>query len=124
MHHSKQYKKLFKKHRKEIMKQAKKASKNPFDFGVGLELFVKHLYFMHDYYELGENVWAQENEEITRLEMLNQILAEYLAWDRCIDFFAETKWTKEKLEEFKNSYKKHRKNFFLLLDKYIEELWD
>ena len=106
------------------MKQAKKASTDPFDYGVGLELFVKHLRFMRDYYELGENVWALEDKDITRLEMLNQILAEYNGWDTVMDYFAETKWTAKTAEEFNKINEHLKKQFFLLLNKYIERIWD
>lgn len=162
MKKSKEYKAMMRHHKKAIMKQARVASKDPFDWGTGLELFVDHLYFMRDYYALGENVWAEEDcnwkssVKYTRLEMLTQILDEYEEWMHCDEKYwgwdetdttdtfmwskrptpAETGVHIRKLknlvfeddEENRNAYTKeyeeHRKNFFKLLDKYIELLWD
>ena len=86
MKRSKEYKNMFKRHKKSIMEQAKYASTDPFDWGVSLELLIKHLYFMRDYYKLGENVWAMEEKgKPTRLECLEMILAEYEDWMHCDD---------------------------------------
>lgn len=88
---SKKYHKMMKKHKKNIMAQARNASVDPFDWEPGLWMLVQHLYFMRDYYELGENVWAKEDKEwrddvkYTRLEMINQILNEYEGWMNCHD---------------------------------------
>lgn len=86
---SKKYKEMIKRHSKKIKEDAKSAAEDPFDWEPGLQVFVDHLYFMRDYYSLGENVWAKEDctwrddVKYTRLQMLNQILDEYEGWMNC-----------------------------------------
>jgi len=78
---SKEYNKMFKHYKNIIMKDAKQAASDPFDYGPGLQLFIDHLYFMRDYYRNGENVWACEIEGVpSREQCLNMILSEYEAW--------------------------------------------
>lgn len=87
---SKEYRKMMKHYKKMILKDAKDASKDPFDYGPGLQMFVDHLYFMRDYYRLGENVWACEEENMpTREQCLNMILAEYEEWQNCDDKYTK-----------------------------------
>ena len=138
---SKEYKNMCKKYSKDIMKDAKLASKDPFDWFPGLKVFVDHLYFMREYYRLGENVWAQEDENApTREQCLNMILAEYEDWQHCEDKYYEVVYKEdskafavyskvsESREEtgdlFLKEYNYHRKRFFELLSDYIEFLWD
>ena len=157
---------MMKFNKKRIMKSAKEASVNPFDWGVSIEMYVNHLYFMRDYYALGENVWACEIEGMSsRKEMLDEILQEYEKWQNSEDkyvvvlvksdkdyeeqlkkyldagYFLKDDIGKEPLlkgvtflykyenfyeniEKCNEEYARHRKNFFELLEKYIEYLWD
>lgn len=86
MKRSKEYRQLMRHYKKLMMKDARHASKDPFDYGAGLQVFVDHLYFMRDYYKLNENVWgADEEGRPTRLQMLNVILAKYEDWMHCED---------------------------------------
>lgn len=86
MKRSKEYRKLMRYHRKVVMRDARNASKDPFDWGAGLQVFVDHLYFMRDYYRLNENVWGAEEEgHPTRLQMLDIILSKYEDWMGCED---------------------------------------
>lgn len=81
---SKDYKKMMKGYKKLIIKDGKHAATDPFDWGPGLQVFVDHLYFMRDYYALGENVWAEEIPDVpSREQCLNMILAAYEAWMTC-----------------------------------------
>ena len=96
---------MMKKHRDIILKDAKSASEDPFDWAIGLRVFVDHLYFMRDYYELGENVVALDEEgKPTRWQYLNLILAEYEEWVTCEDkyfkvIFKDDKEAEEKLQK-------------------------
>ena len=84
MKKSKEYKKMIKKYKKMIRNDAKDASIRPWDYGFGLQMFIDHLYFMRDYYALGENVWALEDQSApTREQILNMILAAYEDWQNC-----------------------------------------
>lgn len=124
-HRSKDYKKMIKANKKLIMKDAKAASTDSFDWGIGLQVFVDHLYFMREYYELGENVWGAEAEGVpTRLQILNLILATYEEWINC-----ENKYTviihkdegEEKLKEYlaKGYFLQERDESPLFKDCYI-----
>lgn len=74
----KAYKKMMKAHKKQILKAAKDASENPFEFEQGLMMLIEHLKFMRDYYALGYNVMAQEIEGVRpRLEGIEAALEEY-----------------------------------------------
>jgi len=79
---SKEYKKMMKNYKKVLLKSAKEAE--PWDYGFGLDLFISHLTWMRDYYELNENVWGEEVPgHPTRLQILNMILASYKDWMHC-----------------------------------------
>ena len=109
MKKSKEYKKMIRKYKKMIRKDAKDASTKPFDYDFGLQMFVDYLYFMREYYELGENVFALELDNYpTRLQILNMILAAYEDWQNCCE----------------RRVTRLRKQFFELLGEYIEFLWD
>ena len=81
---TREYKCMIKKYQKKFKKMAKDV--NPWDYYFGLNFLIEHLKFMRDYYELGENVWAQEVEGVpTRLQILNMILVELNDWQKCDD---------------------------------------
>lgn len=72
---SKQYKeylKTVKKHRKILVKEAKRAY--PFDYEFGLDYFIKFLEFMKEYYEKDNNV---HSDDPMRLTQINQALTYY-----------------------------------------------
>lgn len=65
-------------YKKSIRKLAKKASTDPFDSAVGMEMLIEHLKFMRDYYANGYNVWAMEVEgHPSRQEGIEMALTEY-----------------------------------------------
>ena len=106
---SKKYKAMFKKHKKILKKIAKET--DPFDFFHGLDYFVAFLEFMKDYYELGENVWGEEEHgKPTRLDTINEALEHFY-----------------KYQDINLSYEENRKEFKLFLDciyNNIENWWD
>ena len=88
----KAYNKLWKEHKKNLKRIAKKAT--PYQFDDGLQLFVEFIRFQYDYYSLGYNVWAMERVDEDpvrykdvpkRAESLKQALDEYEAWQNCED---------------------------------------
>ncbi len=92
---SRNYHKMIKRNKKEILKTAKKT--NPWDWFWGIKLLVEHLKFMKEYYELHENVWAKEPYEWdsnapkkSRLDMINEILKEYDSWMHCEEYYYHT----------------------------------
>ena len=80
---SKQYKQMMKKWKKKILKDAKDASTSPWDYGFGLDMFVDYIYFMRDYYALGENVWQAEESHNEVKDSLNRAINEYEEWQNC-----------------------------------------
>lgn len=137
---STKYKEMVKSHKEKIMSAAKQASIYPFDYAFGLNMFVEYLRFMKDYYELGENVYGEDNTKLTRLESLTYVLKLYDEWATFSNkyeveteqpsaignwFVCETT-TKCRLGlvEFNKEYKGARDRFFKAVSKYIEEWWD
>lgn len=132
----KEYKKMWKAHKKELIKLAKKAT--PFQAEDGFEMWIEHLRFMRDYYKIGYNVWAMERKEEdpveykdvpTRFESLDQALKEYNAIEECEDNYIvyhyeggiangkgivvdgkqQDWWTEYKLGDYKTSYNAYAK---------------
>lgn len=98
--------------------------------------------------------WDPKAIKKSRLEMIEEILSEYYAWRNCEEKYYKLVEHPETYkshsngdgtvtiddlgyhieyslgdvqktnEAFNKEYALHRKNFFKLLDKYIEELWD
>ena len=94
---SKAYRKMKKYYKKLILRDAKSASIDPFDYSFGLQVFVDHLYFMRDYYRLGENVYGAESEDgPSREQCLNMILAEYEEWQNCDEKYTKVIFKGEK----------------------------
>lgn len=156
---SKEYHNLIKRNNKKLVKLAKET--RPWDFSWTLDLLVANLEYIKEYYSNKENVWALENYEWdpkaikkSRLEMVQEILDEYYAWQNCENKYYKVVFHPETYKshsngdgtvtiddlgshieylcgdpettrkEFNKEYSLHKKNFFNLLNKYIEELWD
>lgn len=131
---SKKYRKMFKKHNKQLKDIAKKT--RPWDYGWSADFLIEHLKFMRDYYTLGENVvscedceWKEE-EEYTRIEIINQILNAYEAFIEYHPDFKELQNIKDDNERrlwIKKTNEYHlslKHKFFVLLEKNISKLWD
>ena len=134
---------MMKTHQKELKTLAKNA--DPFDYNDGLRLFIEHLRWMKDYYALGENVWAMEEEgEPTRLESLTEALRHYDAWQNAEDKYIKVVELDHDAENGKFSYRfeyllgdreetykamnaeqeQERALFFSTLAQYLESWWD
>jgi len=79
-------------HHKEWMEIAENAG--PWEWSYGLDAFIEHLKWMRDYYKLGENVWAaEENEDKrykkvpTRLQTIEKTLYYYDKWQNAENDF-------------------------------------
>ena len=87
--HSPEYEAMMAKHKGEWARIAENAG--PWEWSWGLDALVEHLYWMRDYYKLGENVWGQEDKEwkkgikYTRLETLEKTIAYYEKWQSLED---------------------------------------
>lgn len=144
-HFSKEYKSMNGRYKQQLKNLVNQTT--PFEYGWGLEIFVKFLYWMRDYYQLGENVIALEDNEWdekkknrpSRLESLNMVLKEYEAWQTCIDKYYQFEHTKDYKQVrhhtyYENKelneklciqeYNMHRNKFFKLIGEYIEDWWD
>lgn len=147
-----QYKKMMRKFRRELIKESKQVS--PWDYRFGLDYFIKFLEFMLAYYELGYNVWGYVdiNEDGTepdydiRIKTIKEALDEYNKFLVEYDGF-ETEYNKDteftigdktftaiasmtvKFDE--EDYAKHRakrerhwQKFWVIVRKNILDWWD
>ena len=89
MKRSKDYKRMMKKWKRVIRKYGKDASTNPWDWSYGLDAFIQYLYFMRDFYTLGENVWQVDECRQEVVDTLNTTLDEYEAWVNCDDKYTK-----------------------------------
>lgn len=109
----KAYNKMWKTHKKNLIKLAKEAS--PYQADDGIQLFIEQLRFMKDFYELGYNVWAMERKDEdpvqykdmpTRYESLKQALDEYDAIDGCEDKYIVYHFDDVKDDDFWHKFTK------------------
>lgn len=132
---SKHYKKTMKYYKKRLVKIAK--ATKPWDFGWLLDFIRADLSFMAEYYEYGENVYAEDINN-DRCKTLYEALYLYDLW---INFNiknyskfknfnredynnlceSEQKLIKEEIDKL---YAKQRMEFFKYLGKHIEDWWD
>lgn len=139
--HSRQYNKMVRIYKKKLVKNAKETY--PWDFKWLIEAIILNIEFMHDYYTLGENVMALETYQIntnkkdmpTRAEMCAKILRAYNRWQNYQEKFYmdidQSGFVKPLIEDkdanevaLNESYEELKDNFFSLLSKYLDELWD
>lgn len=132
MKRSKEYKRMMRKYRKEAKKITKEMG--PWEFSWSIDFIINHLKWMKDYYTLGENVLAMEdkewnhNEKYTRLEMVDQLLDAYYAfsdyeWPSLKDIEDEDE-RKRISNQSLQKYNNLRHDFYRLLEKNFEKLWD
>ena len=103
----KAYKKMLHKYKKLLKKDAKGI--NPFDYGLGLEMFIDFLKFMQEYYELGYNVWAMERKDEdpknnanipTRAESLKETIQAYNLWKHADEYFTKIVKTEQERDYY------------------------
>lgn len=83
--YKRKYKKLARKYRKILMKQARTAA--PWDWGFMTEVISTWLNYMRAYYKEGLNVGLDEEGQPTRLQTLNMAIQLFNAWDNCFNNF-------------------------------------
>lgn len=143
------YKKLIKKHKKELNKLNKKVISNPWEYSFVLYYLIEVLRFMQDYYVNGYNVMQSEDSLKEVKNTLNDTIKAYEDWQNFEyeyyhldedDVFTTTVdddknfynidakypelYTKEAIDQYSKEYKKRRDYFFKLLSKNIEKWWD
>ena len=74
----KQYKKDIKRHRKELVNIAKNTF--PWEYADSFDFIVEHLKMMKDYYDVGYNVWGEEEYVSEIKEIIDKMLFEYAAF--------------------------------------------
>ena len=101
------YNKMMRKYKKLLKKDVKQA--HPYDWEVGLDLFVDFLKWMQSYYELGYNVWAMERKDEdpklykdapTRAETLKMTIYYYDRWQNCCDDYYKIAYSEEELKHY------------------------
>ena len=132
----KAYQKMIKKNRKKIMRLAKDASTKPFDYELGLKMFVAYLEFMKDYYKLGAHVVAMELENSRpRLEGITDALECYELWHDVDDQITSKYFTDHNEPLDGKTYEEaqigldmeleyYKKRFFDILKDELETWWD
>jgi hypothetical protein len=114
----------------------------PFDAESALHYFIEYLYFMKEYYTLGENVWAAEIKGHNRLKKITEALKE---WEEYSQFCFNKYYHIEKSKENANVYdvtplmhedadvnselyvkqlEQHWKKFWKIISKEIRYWWD
>ena len=76
---SEEYYAMIKQHKDALTDINERGAESPWEYSFGLDYLVEFLRSMRDYYERGENVWA-DDEKPTRLETLNKTLDYYEMW--------------------------------------------
>jgi len=143
------YKKLMKKHKKELNFLNNRVNSNPWEFSFIINYLVETLKFMQDYYELGYNIWQSEESLNEIKKTLKDTIKAYEDWDnyeaeyyhlneddvfivtlddkkKCytIDYKYPELYTVDSIQQFSKEYNKKRDTFFKLLSKNIEKWWD
>lgn len=118
MNEKREYKKIFKKYKKELNYLNKHARKSPWEYSFGLSYFITFISFMKEYYDLGCNVHQAEENLTAVQKSLKETLDAYDAWQN----FEYT--LSCDIDEYNKEYEKRRNKFFKLLSENIEDWWD
>lgn len=116
------YRKMYKKHRKEMIKLAKED--RDFDWSYLHELVITKIKHMYEYYSAGNNVWQTDETRIPICVQLNHILQLQEEIDHLydtVDFSSITLGAsidnlKKESELYKQIYK--------FIGEHVEEWWD
>ena len=116
------YRKMYKKHRKEMIKLAKED--RDFDWSYLHELVITKIRHMYKYYHDGNNVMQTDETRIPILDQLSYILELQYDIDHLYD---DENYTKYSIEEATSLWKKESdlyKSIYTFIGEHIEEWWD
>ena len=115
------YRKMYKKHRKEMIKLAKED--RDFDWSYLHELVITKIKHMHKYYHDGNNVMQTDETRIPILDQLSHILD--LQYE--LDHLYDDNYINYTVEEATSLWKKESdlyKSIYTFIGEHIEEWWD
>lgn len=132
--YSREYRKMMRLHHKEIMKQARFVSRNPWNGAEDIAYLVADcLRHMRDYYALGENVHSEEQKGHDRATTLTKALKEFDQWETCEDkYFTEDGFLvlisectpSETLNALVEEQKDHWRKFWAIIAREAPYWWD
>lgn len=111
----KKYKSMCREHRKNLLKEIASKDFGPWDYGHGVFLFVEFLKYMRDYYALGYNVFASDEDD-DRLRTLQETIDAYEKYE-AYQLLPYDHWEANEEERL-------RKNVFELIECNIRSWWD
>ena len=116
------YRKMYKKHRKEMIKLAKED--RDFDWSYLHELVITKIKHMYEYYDKGNNVMQTDETRIPICVSLNHILQ---LQDEIDHLYDDENYINYTVEEAVSLYEKESelyKSIYKFIGEHIEEWWD
>jgi hypothetical protein len=116
------YRKMYKKHRKEMIRLAKED--RDFDWSYLHDLVITKIKHMYEYYSNGNNVVQTDETRIPICAQLNHILQ---LQDEIDHLYDDESYTKYSIEEATSLWKKESdlyKSIYTFIGEHLEEWWD
>jgi hypothetical protein len=116
------YRKMYRKHRKEMIRLAKED--RDFDWSYLHDLVITKIKHMYEYYSAGNNVWQTDETRVPICAQLNHILQLQEEIDHIYD---EVEVNKLSVEDTTNIWKKESelyKSIYTFIGEHLEEWWD
>jgi hypothetical protein len=116
------YRKMYKKHRKEMIRLAKED--RDFDWGYLHDLVITKIKHMYEYYSAGNNVCQTDETRIPICVQLNHILQ---LQDEIDHLYDDESYAKYSIEESTSLWKKESdlyKSIYTFISEHLEEWWD
>ena len=117
------YRKMYRKHRKEMIRLAKED--RDFDWSYLHDLVITKIKHMYEYYSAGNNVWQTDETRIPICVQLNHILQLQDEIDHLYD--DDENYINYTVEEAVSLYEKESelyKSIYKFIGEHIEEWWD
>lgn len=116
------YKKMYRKHRKEMIRLAKED--RDFDWGYLHDLVITKIKHMYEYYSAGNNVCQTDETRVPICAQLNHILQ---LQDEIDHLYDDESYAKYSIEEATSLWKKESdlyKSIYTFISEHLEEWWD
>jgi hypothetical protein len=116
------YRKMYRKHRKEMIRSAKED--RDFDWSYLHDLVITKIKHMYEYYNDGNNVMQTDETRVPICAQLNHILQ---LQDEIDHLYDDEKYTKYSIEESTSLWKKESdlyKSIYTFICEHLEEWWD
>lgn len=114
------YNKMHRKHRKELIKHAKKTGE--YDWCWLHESIIMQIKHMHEYYSAGNNVWQIDESRLQIVEQLKHALDLQAEIERMEDDYPDD--YKDKVLEYVKKEQELYEEFYSYIGKYLRWWWD